>query len=69
MPQARLTVRIREGKGSDRSRCAGGGSRGPGCEGMVRKCRDGEEVARHRSWCVGETDSDHRGGEGIGYVD
>jgi hypothetical protein len=36
---------------------------------MVRKCRDGEEVARHRSWCVGETDSDHRGGEGIGYVD
>ena len=40
-----------------------------GVEGMERKWRDGEEVARQMYLCVGETEIDHNGGEGIGYVD
>jgi len=40
-----------------------------GVEGIERKWRDGEEVARQMYLCVGETEIDHSGGEGIGYVD
>ena len=54
---------------SDRRRWDGGGSRGVGVEGIERKWRDGEEVARQMYLCVGDTEIDHNGGEGIGYVD
>lgn len=54
---------------SDRRRWGGGGSKCVGVEGIERKWRDGEEVARQMYLCVGDTEIDHSGGEGIGYVD
>lgn len=67
IPHARDTVRVREGRVSDRKRWGGGGSSPvPEPEGIVRKCRDGEEVARHMYLWVGDTEIDQRGGEGIG---
>lgn len=67
MPHATLTVLVREGKASQRSRWGGDGSMGPSA-GMERKCNEGEVVARHSREWVGETASDQSGGEGMGYV-
>jgi len=69
IPHASDTVLVRDGRVSDRSKCDGGGSRGVGVDGIERKWRDGEDVARQMYLCVGDTESDHNGGEGIGYVD
>lgn len=69
MPHANDTVLVLEGNVSDRSRWDGGGSRGVGVDGILRKCRVGEEVAKQIYLCVGDTEIDHNGGEGIGYVD
>ena len=40
-----------------------------GVEGIERKWRVGEEVARQMYLWVGDTEIDHNGGEGMGYVD
>ena len=40
-----------------------------GVDGIERKWREGEDVARQMYLCVGDTEIDHNGGEGIGYVD
>jgi len=69
IPHASDTVLVLEGSVSDRRRWDGGGSSGVGVDGIERKWRVGEEVARQMYLWVGETEIDHNGGEGIGYVD
>jgi hypothetical protein len=66
-PHASDTVRVRDGKDSQRSRCVGGGSSAP-WGGIERKERVGAVVDRQRRVCVGETESDQMGAEGMGVM-